>query len=235
MMPRRKYATNKKIIRRRRRKKYSPRRRLTLSGFPQSKTVRLKYVDTGLTLDAFSSLSTSHIYRANSCFDPDYTSSGHQPMGYDQWSAIYSKYVVLGARLKMIYTPALSTNVTPAMFGITFSTDASPLSNYSSLDNILESKLTSQSVRTAGSTTANGSNVTQSVTKYFSAKKFFGSVYIGDGSSHSAETGSDPSQQAYFGCWAASIDGNNPGSLSFRVEIEYIVQFKEPRNLNGSI
>lgn len=33
-------------------------------------------------------------FRLNSPYDPDYTYTGVQPLGFDQWGAIYSKYVV---------------------------------------------------------------------------------------------------------------------------------------------
>lgn len=34
-------------------------------------------------------------YRLNSLFDPDFTGTGVQPMGYDQFSALYGRYAVI--------------------------------------------------------------------------------------------------------------------------------------------
>lgn len=42
-------------------------------------------------------------YRANSCFDPDYTGIGLQPNGYDQWSQFYNEYVVLSSEVIVEY------------------------------------------------------------------------------------------------------------------------------------
>ncbi len=40
-------------------------------------------------------------FRANGLFDPDSTGAGHQPRGFDQFMALYDKYVVLSARITL--------------------------------------------------------------------------------------------------------------------------------------
>jgi hypothetical protein len=42
-----------------------------------------------------------HEYRLNSLFDPDYTSAGHQPTGFDQWMTLYQNYIVRRARVNI--------------------------------------------------------------------------------------------------------------------------------------
>ena len=41
-----------------------------------------------------------HVLRMNSIYDPDYTTTGHQPMGRDQLAELYNRYRVLGFRMK---------------------------------------------------------------------------------------------------------------------------------------
>lgn len=41
----------------------------------------------------------SHIFAANSVFQPDVTTDDHQPLGYDQYSPFYERYVVMGSRI----------------------------------------------------------------------------------------------------------------------------------------
>lgn len=38
-------------------------------------------------------------FRLNSLFDPDYTGTGHQPMGYDQITPLYHQYCVLDVKV----------------------------------------------------------------------------------------------------------------------------------------
>jgi len=51
-------------------------------------------------------------YNLNSIFDPT-PGGGHQPLGRDQWATMYTKYVVLGAKVHVEYvaTSATSTPV----------------------------------------------------------------------------------------------------------------------------
>lgn len=38
-------------------------------------------------------------FRGNSVYDPDYTGTGTQPNGFDQWASFYNSYVVLGSSI----------------------------------------------------------------------------------------------------------------------------------------
>jgi len=62
-------------------------------GFPKEQTVQLVYSDT-ITQSGASGIAELHHFRLNSCYDPDYTATGHQPLGFDQWSLFYNHYVV---------------------------------------------------------------------------------------------------------------------------------------------
>lgn len=42
-------------------------------------------------------------YRANSCFDPDYSGTGLQPNGFDQWAQFYNSFVVLSSEVIVEY------------------------------------------------------------------------------------------------------------------------------------
>ena len=60
---------------------------------------KLRYVAYG----AISTASLGYgeqIFRLNSCFDPDYSGAGAQPLGFDQWAAFYSRYKVLSVKAK---------------------------------------------------------------------------------------------------------------------------------------
>ncbi len=66
--------------------------------FPARTVRRLRYADSG-TLSSASGVVAGYVLRANDCFDPDFTSTGHQPMGFDQMMVFYNHFHVLRSRL----------------------------------------------------------------------------------------------------------------------------------------
>ena len=75
------------------------RRNARASGFPSKNFVKLKYAtwkDYTLATDM-----DTYTFRGNSLVDPDYTGTGHQPRGFDQWAAFYNDYKVLGSKIKI--------------------------------------------------------------------------------------------------------------------------------------
>lgn len=77
--------------------------RLTLRGnigsvFPDEYFTTLKYVSV---IQFFSASGlTNQIFYGNSLYDPDYSHSlNHQPAGFDQLSALYNRYQVLGCKI----------------------------------------------------------------------------------------------------------------------------------------
>lgn len=225
----------KKTKRRYKKRTSRPRKSLVLSGFPSKKLVRLRYVDTSVTLNSTSIATDSAVFRANSAFDPDFTNAGsnHQPMGYDQWSVIYNKYTVLNSTISVSFAPTSVSNVIPGYLGVTLGTESDPLSNFSTIDNILESKLTA-GYRIVGAYPVTNSGLTRPIRKIFNTKRFFGKVNAVDGQALSALVTTNPSEVAYYSIWMASIDGNDPGAVSLHIKIDYDVMFHEPKSLDGS-
>lgn len=66
--------------------------------FPARAVRRLRYCDS-ITLTTTSGSVGSYVLRANDLFDPDFTGTGHQPMGFDQMMVFYNHFTVTKARL----------------------------------------------------------------------------------------------------------------------------------------
>lgn len=52
---------------------------------------------------------TVRVFNAASLYDPDYSGTGHQPLGFDQIMPMYDHYVVLGAQIMVKACPGDST------------------------------------------------------------------------------------------------------------------------------
>lgn len=58
---------------------------------------------------------TYNYWRLNSIYDPNGTGVGHQPLGYDQWSAFYGRYRVIGAQFRITI---VNTGTTPTKISL---------------------------------------------------------------------------------------------------------------------
>lgn len=76
-----------------------PIKRVTATERLNFKNVNLRYSEL-LGINAPSaSASTSYRFRANSGYDPNKTGTGHQPMGWTEYTSLYDRYVINGAKI----------------------------------------------------------------------------------------------------------------------------------------
>lgn len=206
--------------------------RAILEGFPKSKLCKLRYVET-ISLDPSAGAIVQKIYRANGAYDPNYSGAGHSPMGYDQWAQIYLNYCVVGSQINMRYIPNTNASTTPGYFGILLDSTTAGSNEYAYTDYLLESKLTGKNAKVAGGLQMNDAKgYYPSVSKSFSAKKFFGVQNIQDGKEYSAAVDNTPANTAYYCCWLGALNGSqDPGLTFFQITIDYIVLFKDPQVL----
>lgn len=73
-------------------------------GFPDRLRTKLHYCDV-INLAASAGNPGLWQFRMNSLFDPDYTGTGHQPQWFDQLSAVYAFYRVLGSKITVTFIP----------------------------------------------------------------------------------------------------------------------------------
>jgi len=208
-------------------------RRAPIGGFPMAKYCRLRYVEH-VTLDPGVDLMQRYSFRANSLFDPNHTGIGHQPAGFDEWMARYNHYTVLGSKCTAQFINPGETHLTPGYAGIILTADETDASSFTSIDNLLESRLSTK-FRPAGLVLGN-TNSTTILKSTFSAKKFFHiskATMIGN-TNYSGTSGTNPTEGAYFSLCYASINGNNPETITIRVTIDYYAVFTEPKILLGS-
>lgn len=197
---------------------------------PASKLVKMKYVQH-ISLNASAGGSARNIFRANSCFDPDQTGTGHQPLGFDQWSIFYDHYTVVGSKCTVQFmSQGSSGSIDSSVVGVFLSDNTSALPS-------VETLLEQPNSRHRMLTTTNASQKA-TVSKGFSAKKFFGLQSIKDNRNLiGASTSANPTEDAYFSVYQSSYDSNgilNPNEIKAVVTINYLVYFTERKTLVGS-
>ena len=228
---------NKKNKSNRRKSNKKSRQVLPFGGFPERKAVRLKYVDF-IKLDATPSGSATpkiHHFRANSLYDPDRTSSGHQPRGFDQHALLYDHYTVIGSKIKVTFESDVD-NVSPAgqyCFLYLQDTEGVP----GSLIDIMEGGVGKSKFNYRPRNTVSGKSVT--LTQKYSPYKFFGipkTTSILSMDELTPQCTANPLEDAIYtiGIMCQRTTTTDPPAVVARVEIEYIAIFSEKKPMGSS-
>ena len=196
--------------------------------FPNTFTTSLKYVEV-VEIDCEGlGAPKKYEFRANSIYDPNLTGVGHQPIGRDQFSALYDHYTVIGSKLKATFYPKgdYAQNVSMFLGGMTTDTT----NTFTSVSEMLEQSGARGNILTKLGTKASVvRNLKYSPRKMFKIGK--GSI-IGN-ARITTQVGTNPTEDAIFQLFAVQPDGSSvdPIPIKVLVEIEYIVVFSEKRPL----
>lgn len=216
----------RKYRKRRRRKSRWNRKRSLVSQvrapIADSQLVRMKYASL-ITLNAGPGTAATHVYRANSVYDPDATGVGAQPYGHDQWMNFYNHATVVGSRIRALFTAQSSSNTYNSICTIHVSDDTATTTN---LELLLER--TGTVWGHMAPLTAKGLNLV----KNFSTKKFFNKTNVRDCEELRGSSSAGPTDQAHFQVSCFNPDGSTDNAaINVTVMIEYIVLLSERKDL----
>ncbi len=168
----------------------------------------------------------SVVYSANSAYDPKTAAGGHQPMGYDTFSALYNHYVVVGSKITVKFIS--ESQQIPTICGIYLSD--SQTVPYTTYQEFREARKGTQGLL--------GSLAIKPVTAIskFSAKKFFNLDNVKDNFDRlGALVTANPEEQAYYMIFVQSADYANTGSeIQCLITIDYLIEYSEPVDLAQS-
>lgn len=234
-MPKRKRTFKKRRFKKRKfSRKKAVIRRLPLTGFPRSKLVRMRYVES-VVIDPGSVVPILYEFNCNNIFDPNRTGTGHQPRSHDQWSEVYGRYNVVSSKCYVRCHPSSGTVHVPGVWGLSVNRIPGEFTGLDR-DQIIESKVTNpKHVRTMGGDVSFG-GLPNTATRYFVAKKHFGlgKTGIAEYERNSAAFGAAPVTTPVFTLWASHVASNNPRFQEFTFIIEYVVLLTEPKNFDES-
>lgn len=206
---------------------------INLSGSTQA--FHLRYCELIALNAGASGANTQDDISVNGMFLP--RTGGHQPMGFDQGMAMYSRYTVLKSRLRVYATPGAgytSSNVTNWPYiGIRLSPSTGAV-GYADINDFFEDRLLGNNVMAfAGliypSARGNGERYLEQwwdVTADLGVSSVSATI-SGDGSAN-------PTQQQYFKVIAYSPPALDADSVNLRIEVDYYGYFSEPKVQVGS-
>jgi len=203
---------------------------------PAQLNVKLPYCEE-VALDCGSGSQISHVFRANSLFDPDYTDTGHQPYGFDQYMGLYYYWAVQSSTIRVWLSPIAVADSVPAYLAVirsgapttpTFASSAHFL-EYCKAENIMVQQV-------GGFISA---SLKDGLPIYTCSAKFNVGKVLGTSTADSNSWGTEGGNPnvtviEYYHLVLYAVQGNNPGAMNFRVEIDYDARFFQKKTLATS-
>lgn len=185
---------------------------------PSVLMVPLTYVSEKLTFTTTGGIERYNLFNINSLYDPDRTGIGHQPLGYDQLSALYNNYRVLGSSIRV--WARNDTDSTP--FKILIST-SSNTSGPAGIDAAQEGRVKTRMGGDQGKV--------MFVKAYRKMPTVFGVTkeqYLIE-KDYGADVGSNPVNCGIWQVWVEPFDESSTIGISVKVEITYYARFTSPK------
>lgn len=204
----------------------APKQRTTVTmgtGFPKRLTFTHKYADTTAVSSTAGAIN-KYIWSTNSLFDPNVTSTGHQPAYFDQLVALYDHYIVIGSRIKFTVTP-YTASATGFWIGA-FIDDDAVTAGVTGISSLAE--------QTTGTVVqvAPNANQTYNMELSWSAKKAFGGSILANNKITGTAAASPTEQQSFV--FAVQGFTSTDVTVQVKAEVEYIAVWNELKDVAQS-
>lgn len=221
-MPR--YRRAGKTIRSRRKKKAMKLVEKWPVGPPESITCKLPYVMSEPGNAFTGSTGGSTYIRLNSLYDPEYAVGGEQPLYYDQFTAMYDKYRVLGCKYSITVW-----NNSDVRTKVCVMPSISAALGFNSIEDAMAqpwSKHRHISIQ-------NNANSQSTITGYINIRKVLGKKSLYDDIDASLYN-TDPAQPVYLYLLAEANDQTTNINLGYTIKCTFYAELYKKKQLNQS-
>lgn len=200
--------------------------RIGISPMPSHKYVQLKYVER-VTVGATTGgiIGGTADFTINGLFDPNITGVGHQPMGFDQWAALYNMYKVYQIDIKI----RPMNNGTADMFFAAQINNSQDSTALAGVDYSTACERSNCATILVGDVGDGNENV---IYKSFKIADIEGHDIASD--YYAATVTGNPSNVVKLRLGAGRYDGGDTGSIQCTLELVYHARFFEKKTLNQS-
>lgn len=161
-----------------------------------------------------------HVFSANGLYDPDVTSTGHQPTGFDEVSALYDHYTVTWVKIRCFFLNGDTTY--SGICGISLKDNANVETDWRAYD---ESGLSNTGVALIQGGQSDPLVLEHEVT----LSEFLGRPNILSEDDLRGTPSTNPTEQAYWHVWVAPGVSQDMAASTVIVEMEYMAIFTEPK------
>lgn len=188
-------------------------------GLPATLKMGIKYSDL-VSWDLAAITLGTYTFRANDLYDPDYSGTGHQPLGFDQLMAMYNRFTVIASDITVKFNSDDTQTATSYWFVMRKITSVETPNSLA------------EAIETPGSQWG-GFNVTQGplvLKQSFNRNKDHPGVKFSDDFEFGTAAQS-PTNATYYQIAAQGSGTSNPGVVQMFAEIKYQVIFHDPKVL----
>lgn len=196
---------------------------------PDETFIKLSYTDQ-IQLTGSQPANAYYKFAGNSLYDPDQSSSGNQPTGYDQWSSLYKSYRVYGSMIRIEARNGLATGGVRVAL-IPTNANQTTISTSTTMDGLMGNS--NVKVKWLGLTT--NDNGTAKLSMYRTTASVWGTDDITiessyDGLMGNIGTGSDPSKLWWWNILGQNDDTINSTNVNVTadVTVTYYVKLFNP-------
>lgn len=191
-------------------------------GFPKRMVMTHKYSEF-FELTSTLGVINKKLISCNGMYQPDQV-GGHQPLYFDQMTALYDHYTVIGSKIKITVTPKAANE--DACFVGCYLDDDTTTTNISGISVLNEQ--TSGKIRLIPP----NSNNCVYFTRKWGAKKTFGGSVLGNDNLQGNVSG-NPAEQTWYALAVQSASAVD-STVIVNIEVSYIAVWDELRDMAAS-
>uniref|UniRef100_UPI004047FF53 hypothetical protein n=1 Tax=Aliarcobacter sp. TaxID=2321116 RepID=UPI004047FF53 len=194
---------------------------------PDRYFTKLRYSElAGATYSQAAGSPATYQFRINSIYDPNYTGTGHQPLGHDELGALYNRYRVYGMRYKITFINRSTSYQAECALQLRPNVSA-----HTSMDTVFEAPYSKKCI-----VGIEGGSSIKVLKGYASVAKIRGvsKKTVSADDTYQAQVGANPSVEPILTIYVRNNDATVDLFMAFRVELEYFVCFFDRKILNQS-
>ncbi len=207
---------------------------LSMNLLPRRTMKKLSYVScySQTTGSSGATSAAAVTFSLNSAYDPEFSGTGRQPYGWDQITLFYNRYIVHQCNIKVTATTIGATADVIVCYFVQPSTSSSASLTSTAVEQVIEKPMVG-SVIVSSSGNARNSQFSLSV-RPWEVEGITREQYLESLSDYMATISANPSKQPTFGTVTGSPSGASGTSVTFVVELEYLVELTQPNILASS-
>ena len=192
---------------------------------PKQMPARFIYHNILSTTAPVLGAASIRVWAANGLYDPDITSTGHQPRGFDQLMALYDHYVGISAKITVTFLLGESITEVPILVGVSTQDGTATLS---SVNDYIENA-------NCQFDTLSKERDQLTMTASVNVPKFLGRSDALSDPDLKGNTSSNPAEGVYFHIFMRNLSGANEAQdIIQNVLIEYFCYLIEPKSVAQS-